>query len=111
MKATIKPRLTEAQFTAQVIQLAGICGWKSAHFRAARTARGWRTPCQGDAKGWPDLVLVRGRRVIYAELKVGRNRLTPEQQQWRDALRCAGQDVRLWTDRDWAEITRTLGVS
>jgi hypothetical protein len=54
------PTITEAEFLAQVLQLAKLCGWLTAHFRPAKTAHGWRTAVQGDGAGWPDLVLLRG---------------------------------------------------
>ena len=55
-----------------VTDLATVYGWRWAHFRPAKTARGWRTPVSGPlGKGWPDLVLVRDRdgRMLFAELK------------------------------------------
>src|SRR5437763_860370 len=67
--------VTEAAFTRQVIALARLRGWRAAHFRPGRTARGWRTPVQGEGVGFLDLVLVRGR-VVWAELKSARGRLT-----------------------------------
>jgi hypothetical protein len=47
-------------------------GWRAAHFRPARTAKGWRTPVAADGAGFPDLVLVRRTRIVAAELKSGR---------------------------------------
>lgn len=108
------PKITENEFTAQVIQLAQACGWRVAHFRPARTATGWRTAVQGDGKGFPDLVLAhkeRGR-VIFAELKVGNNKPSPEQNDWLQTLAAvsisAGVSVYLWTPDDWPEIEREL---
>lgn len=102
------PTLTEKAFTAQVIQLAQLQGWIVAHFRPARTAQGWRTACQGDGKGFPDLVLVK-RVVLFVELKVGRNQLSPEQRTWRDRLRRANATWLEWRPEDWPEIERILG--
>jgi hypothetical protein len=73
------PGITESEFLDQVLQYAKLRGWRSAHFRPAKTIDGWRTPVSGDGKGFPDLLLVRGDRVIVAELKVGKNKLTLEQ--------------------------------
>lgn len=78
--------LSEQHFTEQVIQLARFYGWRAAHFRAAQTTRGWRTPVQGDGKGFPDLVLVRPPELIFAELKTPRGRLSREQAGWVAAL-------------------------
>ena len=80
-------KLTEAEFTKDVIQLAHLYDWKVAHFRPGLTKSGkWITAVQGDGKGFPDLVLVRERHpvapVIFMELKVPPNKTTPEQEQW-----------------------------
>ncbi len=99
---------TETDFLKQVAEMANLFGWRCAHFRPARTATGWRTPCQFDAKGWPDLVLVKGQKVIFAELKSANGKLSFEQLQWLEALRIAGQDIRVWTPECWPEIERTL---
>lgn len=91
--------MSEAQFTSTVIELAKFRGWLVCHFRPARTVRGWRTPVEGD-KGFPDLCLARKHRTIFAELKVGRGKLSLEQQAWADAL----GDVYLWRPEDLREI-------
>jgi hypothetical protein len=106
------PDCTEAAFARAVIALARSLHWKVAHFRPARTAKGWRTPCQADARGWPDLILCRGvggpPRIIAAELKSARGRLTPEQQVWVAALEAAGVPVYLWRAGDWTTIKEVL---
>lgn len=103
--------MTEAEFTRQVLELAKLRGWKSAHFRPAQTKRGWRTAVQGDGKGFPDLVLVRQREpkgVLVAELKVVKGVLRPEQTAWLIAFEAAGVPAFIWTPRDWGEIERIL---
>lgn len=100
---------TEAGFTRTVIDCARLFGWRTAHFRPARTARGWRTAVQGDGKGFPDLVLVKGPRLVVAELKVGTRRAAPEQDEWLRAFRTAGVPAHIWRPEDWPEIERVLG--
>lgn len=100
--------MNEEQFTRQVIQLAQLRGWRTLHIRPARTAGGWRTPVQGDGKGFPDLLMIRGHSVIAAELKVGKGKLTPEQDRWLSDLENAGVTVFRWTERDWPEIETVL---
>jgi hypothetical protein len=102
------PRITEAEFTAQVLAFARLHGWRTVHFRPARTAKGWRTPVQGDGAGWPDLFLVRGPVLVAAELKVPPNKVTPEQRAWLLALGGAGALVFVWTPENWSEIERVL---
>lgn len=114
-KAAGLPPIREAEFMGQVIQLARLRGWKVAHFRPARTSKGWRTPCQADAKGWPDLVLVKASvsgfpgRIIFAELKRHKKQeLTPEQANWLWLLESAGMSTVVWTPEDWAQIFKAL---
>lgn len=102
------PPQSESSFTRQVLQLAKLHGWRSAHFRPAQTKRGWRTAVQGDGKGFLDTVLVRGRRLIFAELKSDTGRLTVEQRAWIAALEGTGVEVYTWRPSDWAEIERVL---
>lgn len=70
----------------QVIELARLYGWRVAHFRAARTAKGWRTPVAADGAGFFDLVLVRGAELLLVELKADTARLSADQRAWFDAL-------------------------
>jgi hypothetical protein len=97
--------MTEEQLLDAVIGLAHLTGWRAAHFRPAETGKGWRTPVQGDAKGWPDLTLVR-ERIVYAELKVYGRPLRSEQAAWLDALARAGAaEVYVWDETDWQDGT------
>ena len=83
--------------------MARLFGWRIAHFRSVETKRqGWQTPVQGDGKGYPDLCLVR-ERIIFIELKCGKNKLEPEQEVWRDKIILAGGEWYLLTDKNWEE--------
>lgn len=106
----VPPGYTEADFTAEVLSRALACGWRRAHFRPAQTARGWRTAVAGDGKGFLDLVLLRGPRLVVAELKMPGNEPTPEQLQWLDAWRqIPAAEVHLWYyPSDWPLIEETL---
>lgn len=102
------PKVTEAQFQRQVLQLAKLTGWRTAHFRPGMDRRGnWQTAVAGDGAGFPDLVLVR-ETVLFVELKVNGNTLAPDQIAWRDALRAAGANWHHWTPDDWPAIEQTL---
>jgi hypothetical protein len=102
----------EAELTTNVITVAQTFGWITAHFRAAMTTRGHRTPVQGDAKGFPDLVLVHPDRRLcwFRELKAGRGKLTPEQERWGSFLQSGGQDWAVWRDTDWDRIVAELSA-
>ena len=93
--------MTEEVLLASVLQAAREFRWRTAHFRPARTERGWRTPVQGDGKGWPDLVLVRGDRLMFRELKREKARVRPEQAEWLAILVDAGADVGVWKPSGW----------
>lgn len=88
--------LSERDFQKQVIDLAKHLGWRVHAERAAMTKKGWVTPIQGDA-GFPDLVLVRPPRIIFAELKTEQGRATSEQWEWIDALdMCPRVEWDIW---------------
>lgn len=92
--------VTEEEFMAQVIALAGLRGWLAYHTRDSRQC----------VAGFPDLVLVKpGRGICYAELKSAAGKLTTAQKAWLLALTAAGADCRVWRPADWDEIEQTLG--
>lgn len=96
--------MTEADYVTRIIDTAHTLGWHVAHFRPARTSRGWRTPMQGDP-GFPDLVLARNGRVLLVEIKTNRGRIRHQQRAWLDAL---GPHATVWRPRDWPDVLATL---
>lgn len=101
------PDESEAAFTQRVIDLARSFGWLAAHFAPARVVRRGRetyeTPVRGDGKGFMDLVLARGGRMLGRELKVGDNVPSAEQELW---VRESGSAV--WRPEQWELIVATL---
>jgi hypothetical protein len=85
-------------------------GWESVHFRPARTQYGWRTPVQGSmGTGWPDLLLVRGRRLVAAELKADGKKLELEQRRVLDLLDTVREvETYEWRPADWDAIINRL---
>jgi hypothetical protein len=112
--------LNERGFQRQVTDLAALLGWEHVHFRPAQTAKGWRTPVSGTlGAGFVDLVLVRAKdhRLIFAELKAEKGRLTYEQDRVLDVLRSLTTDqygaptsieVHVWRPSDLDEIAEVL---
>ena len=92
--------MTERELQDWIVGVARLLGWRIAHFRPAWTEKGWRTAGSYDAQGWPDLCLVR-ERIVFAEVKLERGRLSAEQDAWLDALRDAGAEVYIWRTSDW----------
>lgn len=93
--------MTEAELERGVVELARLLGYRVAHFGIGLSQKGWRTPARADAAGFPDLVIVGNGRVLYRELKVGKNRLTVEQGEWLEALAECGCDAGVWHELDW----------
>jgi hypothetical protein len=93
-------RVTEKQLQAQVVQLAQLGGWRTYHTHDSRRS----------APGFPDLVLVRPPRLVFAELKSENGRIRPEQEMWLEALAgCAeAPESHLWRPRDLEEVQRIL---
>jgi VRR-NUC domain len=92
--------VSEADFMWQIMQLARLQGFLAYHpFDSRRSA-----------VGYPDLTLVHPwRRVIlWVEVKRHDGIVTPAQERWRDAIRAAGGDWRVWRPQDWSEIEATL---
>lgn len=53
--------------------------------------------------GFPDLVIVGSKGLIYRELKSDKGRLSPEQVFWLECLVTAGADAAVWRPADWPE--------
>jgi len=79
--------MTEAELLDAVKTLARFTGWTPYHTHTSK---------HSDA-GFPDLVLVRGQELIFAELKRDRGALTAQQRVWLDQLR----DVRSIDVYEW----------
>ncbi len=52
-------------------------------------------------RGFPDLVVLGTRGILWRELKTERGRVTPDQREWLDRLRQAGADADVWRPSDW----------
>jgi VRR-NUC domain len=100
---------SEKEFQRAVIQLARLNGW---HFSdSRRQVRPGVFVGDKEAKGFPDLVLVRAQRLLFVELKSQDGRVKPEQQEALDLLSAVGGGVEahLWRPADWdTEITLAL---
>lgn len=103
---------TEAEFQAQVVELATMLGWKYLHVRKSIGRRdgraGWQTTT--NLKGWCDLLLWRPGRILAVELKAENGRTTAEQEEVLISLAAAGVEAHVWRPSDFDEITATLGV-
>lgn len=105
--------MSEKAFQAGVLDYAERTGWKTAHFhstiRHVREKDGsYRTIGDKAAAGFPDLILTRRERLVFAELKREKGRPAPSQIAWIDALMATSAEVYLWFPRDWTQIESTL---
>jgi hypothetical protein len=91
--------MTEKALLQAVFAMARDFGWEAYHPLISR----W------GASGWPDLTLVKPPRLIFAELKTGRNPVTQQQRKWLGLLRqCPGVEVYLWRPSDMQRIAEVL---
>jgi VRR-NUC domain len=90
---------SERDFMAMVLDMAELFNWRAYHTRDSR----------GSAAGFPDLVLVRGERLIFAELKTARGKVSDAQTAWLNALASVpGIEVHVWRPGDHSEIEHVL---
>lgn len=106
--------LSEAQFQRAVVDAARTLGWTvhfvpDALYRRSFTNKNTRFNALdlGD-RGFPDLLMVRETRIVYRELKVGRNKLSEYQKVWRDMLQAAGADWAEWRPEQMDDILSDL---
>lgn len=100
--------MTENDLLLGVLDLFRVLGWRTIHIRPGRVAHGWKTTVSGDGVGFVDVFAVRGDRLVGAELKSDRGRLTPEQADWLDALALAGVECHTWRPADYPDAIAEL---
>lgn len=91
--------ISEKELAATVIDYAKLMKWM-----VFFTWRSIHSP-----KGELDLRLIRPPRVIFAELKTEKGKLTPAQTETIEALKqCPGVDCFVWRPSHWDEIQKEL---
>ncbi len=89
----------ESEFQSSVLEAATALGWKWYHTRDSRHS----------PEGFPDLVLVKPPRVVFAELKTETGKLSVDQLVWYGLLlQCPSVEVYAWRPRDMDEVIRIL---
>jgi hypothetical protein len=92
-------RQPEKHFTQEVVDLARMFGWQLVYHTY------WS---EHSAAGFPDLVLCKPPRLVFAELKVG-TIVKPAQQAWLDGLAdVAGVETYIWRPADMQGIVDVL---
>jgi len=99
MSTILDRALTERAWMRVVVEYAHLRGWGCYHTHDARHS----------VAGFPDLVLVRGTRLLFAELKRPGAHLTAAQTTWlADLGRVPGVAVAVWRPDDFEEVQRAL---
>lgn len=103
------PPESESSFQAAIIDLARLCHWK-------RIYHPWSS--MHSAQGFPDLTLCKPPRLLFAEIKTTKGRVTSAQTGWLDDLSsCPGVEVYfcqrhnewgIWRPADWDDIVAIL---
>ena len=97
----------EIAFQRELLDTAGYLGWMRFHDHDARRDN----ESAGVDRGFPDSVLVHPDqgRLLFAELKTERGRLSKDQERWLEALRRVRSiEVYSWKPRDWDRVLRVL---
>jgi hypothetical protein len=91
--------VTEDQLEEHVRQAAELHSWERYHTRDSR----------GSPAGWPDDVLCRPPRLLFAELKADRGVVSRAQRDWLDQLdACTQVETYVWRPADIEDIHATL---
>jgi hypothetical protein len=94
--------VSEKQLQNAVIEAAQILGWRVAHFRTSMNLKGgYSTAVAADGKGFPDLVLVRGERLMFIELKSRSGKTSDHQNVWLSDLNKTAAEVFVFRPNDW----------
>ena len=95
----MNPNITEKQFAKTFEIECKLGGWRYYHTFLSRFS----------VAGFPDYCLVKGNRLVFVELKVGKNQPTPEQYEWLDLLSMTpNTEVYLFYPEDEIEVTEVL---
>jgi hypothetical protein len=94
--------VNEKALTEWVCDLAGHMGWMVSHFHdSRRQVRPGVFVGDKSSAGFPDLVMLRGSRMVVVELKAEKGRLRPDQPKWLNGFVAAGAEVFLWRPSHW----------
>lgn len=95
----VNNQITEKVFTQQIADLSKMLGYKYYH--------PWLSI--HSPRGFPDICLVKGERLIFAELKREQGELSPHQVEWLEVLKATGKaEVYVWRPSQLEEIVNIL---
>lgn len=99
---------SHVEFQAVVVETAHLFRWSHLHVRRSiGKGRQWVTAT--NVKGWPDLFLWHDTHGFLAlELKVGKDKATPEQLAVLNELAAAGAETAVAYPADWESVLDVL---
>lgn len=94
--------MTEKELTQTIQKALRQTGWLSSHFHDSRREIKPNVFI-GDrsAKGFPDVVAVKNKRLLVAELKSDKGQLREGQPEWLTGFVEVGAEVFLWRPEHW----------
>ena len=108
-RALMDKSMSEEDFARAVVDLALSCGWK------VKREPPWRAACRkhDSAVGFPDLVCLKGSRLVVAELKAEGGTMSPAQREWANRFETAAMyndfvEYYIWRPSDWNDIEEVL---
>ena len=98
-KAQQQAPITEKAFQAQIVELAELRGFFVYHTHDSRRSQ----------PGFPDLVLIKGTRLVFLEVKSEKGKVSNAQMDWILALQVVStvHAAVVWP-QDWDDIERLL---
>ncbi len=75
---------TEADLGSWVEDILHQFGFRVAHFRPAKTEKGWKTAVSCDGQGFYDYFAIKPPRLMLVEIKSETGVIAPEQRVWLD---------------------------
>jgi VRR-NUC domain. len=90
--------MTERQLQDAIIEAAKRMNWLCYHVYDSRRS----------VPGFPDLVLLKGQRMMVLELKTDKGRVRPEQHVWLDAFVQAGITAKIIRPADLDDVLAQL---
>ena len=97
--------ISERDWQGQVMRLAFSRGWKHYHAPDNKPING---RIQKVVAGFPDLVLVKNERLIFAELKKELGVVAEAQTEWLEALALTGAECYVWRPSQLRDVVAIL---
>ncbi len=109
-KEQLARAMTETEWQTQVQQMLDLGGWTWFHApdNLPRRSRRGTVYVQDVRAGFPDLIALRGRQLLVAELKQVGKRPTAQQAMWLGLFRHVTPLVFVWTPLDRDEARKVL---